>query len=292
MSAEHANAYYSPPPLRVEEVPNGLICSICFGIPMKPKITPCEHVFCDGCAENALAVTAACPNCRMPCEPNQLCPMPRGTFMHRAWSTVMVKCLWNENGCGWTGSIVDATNHIGSCVHGQDNDTNPRISLIECEQENTMLKKRNSELETAILELSQQNSVMESAALALMAEMESKTSALERKNMRLSQDLRMQLPILFDDDYDFGRKNVVDLSQLISRYLEDKPDFIDSNRIFICVRNCYTALEKGYKNNPEFYQGDMKLLLSICIGTVGWFTAKQDDLIFEWVRKQGWNDIH
>jgi len=289
MSSEHSSEYNSPPPLRVEEVPNGLICSICFGIPMKPKITPCEHVFCDGCAETALAATAACPNCRMPCEKNQLRPMPRGTFMHRAWSTVMVKCLWYEKGCVWTGSIVDATNHIGSCVHGQDHDINSRISLIQYEEENTMLKQRISDLEGGILELEQRNSIMESAALALMAEMESKTSALERKNKKLSQDCRMKLPILFDDNYNFGRKNVVALSQLISRYLEDKPNFIDSNRIFMCVRNCYRDLEKGYTDNPEYYDEDMKMLLSICHATDGWFTNKQINNFWQWLHKQGWS---
>lgn len=199
----------------------------------------------------------------------------------------MVKCLWNEKGCVWTGSIVDANNHIGSCVHGQDNDI--KIS-IQCEEENTMLKQRNPDLENEVLGFNQQ---MESRVLALEGmleynqQMESNTLALERKVMGLSRDPRMELPILLDDDYEFGRHNVVALSQLISRYLEDVPSFIDSNRIFMCVRNCYMALEKSYNNNPEYYIEDMRMLISTCEATVYWFTIKQSKHIDDWILKQG-----
>ena len=268
-----SNAYNAPPPLRVEEVPNGLICSICFGIPLRPKITPCEHVFCDGCAESALAATAACPNCRLPCALQQLRTMPPGTFMHIAWSTVMVKCLWHEQGCVWNGSIADAATHLESCVHGHDNNsriTPARLALIQSQEENTMLKQEIRKLNW------------------VRVEHERLISQHDQQVSTLSRDRRMQLPILFhDDNYNYDRGRVVELSQLISRYLENKPAFINSNRIFICVRNCYTDLCKGYQDNPKHYKNDMRMLLSTCATTGGWFTDKQREHIRLWLVEQG-----
>ena len=190
----------------------------------------------------------------------------------------MVKCLWHEQGCVWNGSIADAATHLESCVHGRDNNsriTPTRLALIQSQEENERLDAKNEQLneEVRVLKLG----------------MKRLKAQHNQQVAMLSQDRRMQLPILFHDNYDYDRRSVVELSQLISRYLECKPTFIDSNRIFICVRNCYTDLCKGYGDNPTHYFNDMRMLLSTCLTTAGWFTDKQRAHVSSWLVEVGWN---
>ena len=77
------------------------------------------------------------------------------------------------------------------------------------------------------------------------------------------------------------RENVVELSQLISRHLEDKPSEIDSNKLYNCVRSCLTDLEKGYGDNPEHYYMDMRMLLATCLAST-WFSPNQKRSIKQW----------
>merc|ERR1712224_1132193 len=101
---------------------------------------------------------------------------------------------------------------------------------------------------------------------------------------------RLQLPILFTGNYNhFRRENVVQLSQLVSRYLENKPNQIDSNRLYNCIRNCYMDLVRDFNDNPVHYRVDMRMLLSTCYATQGWFSEKQITNIFEWMQEQGWD---
>ena len=83
---------------------------------------------------------------------------------------------------------------------------------------------------------------------------------------------------------DEKREDVSELSQLISRYLYDKPSEIDSNKIFNCVRTCYTALDRNYEDNDENYWYDMRMLLSTCLASF-WFTDNQWNNIDSWYTK-------
>lgn len=230
-----------PPPLRPEEVPNDLKCSICFGVPLSPKLTPCDHVFCDECVCLALAAATGeqplCPNCRAPCAFREVIPIQRGSLIYRIWSGILVKCPDHDQGCAWTGSIVDAADHMKSCRH--DHVDQPEIKR---------LSERIAELES---------------------------------------DHRLNLPILFEGSYDFDRFSVVKLSQLVSRYLEDKPPEIDSCKIYNCVRSCYLDLKRNWDDNPEHYHLDMRMLLSTCAAST-WFSKRQSSNIFSWLKEQGW----
>ncbi len=74
-----------------------------------------------------------------------------------------------------------------------------------------------------------------------------------QENAQLKKQLRDRpnVPQLFQGEHNYRREDVVQLSQLISRYLEDKPTEIDSNKIFNCVRLMYMDLERNYADNPE-----------------------------------------
>ena len=124
-----------------------------------------------------------------------------------------------------------------------------------------------------------QCSISNSRESALRQELE----LLKQENALLRKELedRPNLPILFEGEYYFRRENVVQLSQLISRYLEEKPADIDANRIYNCVRSCYMDMDKQYSDNPEFYRIDMKMLLATCQAST-WFSDKQNNNIRDW----------
>ena len=100
--------------------------------------------------------------------------------------------------------------------------------------------------------------------------------ALEKERVSIRKSLRDRpdLPKLFHGSYDFRRENVVELSQLISRHLEDKPSEIDCNKIYNCVRSCVTDLEKDWSDNPAHYYMDMRIFLATCLAS-RWFTDDQ-----------------
>jgi hypothetical protein len=89
---------------------------------------------------------------------------------------------------------------------------------------------------------------------------------------------------LFNDNYNFGRFDVVPLSQLIAARLENKPDYIESNKIFNCVQTCYRDWNSGYNDNPEHYTMDMKMLLAICNAST-WFSDNQRNQLREMLSK-------
>ena len=78
--------------------------------------------------------------------------------------------------------------------------------------------------------------------------------ALERasEQWRLEQEReRLRNHVEFDPDYRYDRFRVVELSQLISRYLMEKPPEINANRAYNCVKNICDDVERGWGDNPE-----------------------------------------
>ena len=141
----------SPPTaLRIHEVPIDLKCPICFDVPLRPNITPCQHLFCDVCLEQALLVNKACPICRFDCTSNQMRSLEPGTLIHRVWSSIEVKCTNHQGSCQWTGSIGDYGNHLeqcGQCFHARlanmEDVVEELIQMVEKEKKANQLNMRN-----------------------------------------------------------------------------------------------------------------------------------------------------
>ena len=102
----------APPPVPINDdnVPIDLVCSICMTVPADPRITPCNHLFCNTCLTQALAAKCHCPIDRLPCSPDKLRELGDG-LLARVWGGIQVKCGYHENGCAWRGSIADYTTH-------------------------------------------------------------------------------------------------------------------------------------------------------------------------------------
>ena len=103
---------------------------------------------------------------------------------------------------------------------------------------------------------------------------------LKQEAKRLREEQRR---VQFDRSYSYHRHDVVELAQLICKYLENKPSEINSSRIF----DCHEDLRYGYGANPEYYNMDIWLLLNVCLAST-WFSEKQRDHIKSWCRDQGW----
>ncbi|GFH53879.1 hypothetical protein CTEN210_10355 [Chaetoceros tenuissimus] len=250
--------------LRPDEVPDELICAICFSIPLKPKLLSCEHVFCANCIRRALETQTSCPTCRTICNESNVRNLCANPFAFRIWNSVQVKCDQSESGCAWTGSISDLESHQQNCSAGNRMSIN-REELERLRQENIRLKEENEHLKVAMKE-AKKESLVETATNLIM-------------NLKKEFDL---LEKIDHSSYNFYRYNVVDLAQLISRNLMDKPGEIDSNRIYNCVHRCYRALENGYSDNPSHYHLDVSMLLTTCAAS-NWFSDKQHENIISWI---------
>eukprot|EP00560_Eucampia_antarctica_P008743 CAMPEP_0197826336 /NCGR_PEP_ID=MMETSP1437-20131217/3313_1 /TAXON_ID=49252 ORGANISM="Eucampia antarctica, Strain CCMP1452" /NCGR_SAMPLE_ID=MMETSP1437 /ASSEMBLY_ACC=CAM_ASM_001096 /LENGTH=282 /DNA_ID=CAMNT_0043426733 /DNA_START=34 /DNA_END=882 /DNA_ORIENTATION=+ len=271
----------SLPPKIAEEALNDLKCSICFGIPLKPKLTPCEHIFCEECIDQVLEVELpSCPNCRRRCDKNEVYDLKRGSFIYRIWCSAKVKCNKHEDGCSWTGSIIDYPNHFE-----KNHQRSEQLNL---------LKRRIEELEESESSANQKLRILQDAYPQLVKKYEENKEItdtayrqLEEKCKIYKKDSRLDLPILYHGVYNYDRSSVVRLSQLISRYLENKPNQIDAGKIFNCVKKCYSDMERNYSDNPKHYRVDMRMLLSTCYAST-WFTNRQINNISQWLTEKGW----
>ena len=269
----------APVILRPDQVPEDMVCSICMTLPTEPVLTPCEHMFCRGCINEALANgNQCCPIDRVALTLNQLKSLQG--FVLRIWSGIQVKCGKHNDGCAWTGSIADYASHLSACDGGQSSNggsaaMQQRIETLE--RENSRLREELESVQFTQAALSQETRV---------AELELENTQVKRDLDELREQLRNRpdVPQLFHGHYSFNRHDVVKLSQLISRYLENKPYQIDGNKIYNCVQACYRDLEKGYTDNPKHYWLDMKMLLATCEAST-WFSDKQRDNIRQWFRK-------
>lgn len=293
----------NPPPvtLNQENVPDDLICSICMTLPFDPVITPCNHVFCKPCISQALHQSNLCPIDRRPCTSGQLERLDGLSL--RIWSGIQVKCGNHESGCAWKGCIADYAAHAeNNCSVGRGHNNSALMEELET------LRDQNSALNAAVLNLSD-SSILQATKIARLQDVifqltheNSKVTELqgeiahlkqERDSLKQSSDLLRAkvnnnsslpaLPVLFRGNYNYKRENVVQLSQLISRYLENKPSAIGQHKIFNCVRACFMDLEKGFQDNPQHYYMDVRMLLVTCLAST-WFTPNQRSNIDNWYR--------
>lgn len=258
-----SQAVSSPPLVNADFVPNELNCPICFSVPSDPRLLPCEHIFCSSCITQAISSgSQSCPMCRKSCSSQQIRAISRDTAIYRIWSNIQVRCSRHENGCNWTGCIVDFTSHSRKCAH------------VKQAVDRSIIDVLNTEIQA----LESQKDELKSSFETTLNAMKSKIQALEGEIMQLKQNT-----VNFDGNYNFDRDDICKLSRLIARYLTTPPHNIDRNKIYQCVQNRYRDLETGWSDNPDYYEMDMLMLLSTCAAST-WFTQKQLSNINKWKR--------
>lgn len=284
---EMAAATTPPVALNQENVPEDLICSICMTVPADPLITPCDHIFCRTCIYQALSDRRLCPIDRRPCALDQLQRLDG--LSSRIWSGIQVKCGGHDSGCAWRGSITDYSAHVQnncSVLRGPPSAGNTNVASIAMwEEELESLREENTSLQMRLDEALRHNSNQMRLLSDANQQIESLTSLANTLQQSIDSRGQNDVPTLFHGTYNFRRENVVELSQLISRYLENKPGNIDENKIYNCVRSCYQDLERGYSDNPKHYYIDMRMLLAICLAST-WFTKNQRTSLQSWYDAQ------
>jgi hypothetical protein len=252
---------------------DNLTCSLCHELVMNPVLTPCDHVFCRPCIVQALQHRHECPNDRKQLYIAQLTPMT-GVLL-RIWEQVGVQCP--NQGCAWRGTAGLYTAHATTC--------RPRLHL-SAEREG-QYKSEIARLEARIQQVEESGESrirqLRETIRGLREELEEAQTANEVLSGVAARLCAEQSRVQFDRSYSYDRESVVQLAQLICKYLENKPPQIDSSRIFNCVRSCHEDLERNYTDNPEYYEVDMCLLLNVCQAS-RWFTDKQMENIKSWCK--------
>ena len=271
-----------------DELIQDLICSICMCVPSEvPVITPCQHIFCGGCLSEALTRQHVCPVDRCAVAPDQVTSLQEGSLTRRIWSNIRVKCGKHTDGCAWVGAIADYRSHILGCEY---NNRQSATSTHELNEELANAARINVELSEQIEELHNSIQQKNDRINQLNEQMETLRSSVQQKDNRISQLKREATSLdprttgLLRENYNYDRFDVVKLSQLISSRLENKPYYVNSNRIFNCVQACFRDWSTGYTDNPEHYFLDMRMLLSTCLAS-SWFSDNQCSQMKEWLSR-------
>ena len=82
----------------------------------------------------------------------------------------------------------------------------------------------------------------------------------------------------FTGNYNYNQYEAADLSRIISRYLFNKLDLINSNHMFNCVKTCYNAAFRD-----DSFKTDTNMLLAVCNAS-NWFSYNQQCKILAWHR--------
>lgn len=84
-------------PSNPSDVLSRFLCPVCRDVVIKPKMTPCEHVFCQKCLKLWLENSSSCPLCRHAVQLSEAKTPPRQ--FHAELSRLRVRCSFNSKGC-------------------------------------------------------------------------------------------------------------------------------------------------------------------------------------------------
>jgi len=208
-----------------------------------------------------------------------------------------VKCDNHEAGCSWTGSISDYGTHKSSChkhnnrARRQRSDSDQEL-IDSLQQKNEVLQEElnNMTVKNAELEIRRRSLAMRT--LNLKAEQQTLTATKDQLADELYKLKNMvkncvEEPISDGKGgYAYDRFSVVKLTKLICQNIESKPDHINSNKIFECVRNIFMDLKKEWEDNPEHFDTGVRMLSYVCLGSA-WFTENQHTTIINMVTQAG-----
>ena len=191
----------------------------------------------------------------------------------------MVKCDHHTEGCNWTGTISEYNRHQGG--HGT---TRPYQRSEDDQELIDTLEAKSRDLRKTIKEMEHMIRLKDIYVLSLEDDL---ARAVEKAH-RLLKKPRKQTPLENDrGGYAYDRFTVVDLTQLICQDLENKPQKINGNKIFECVRTIYTHMKNDYADNPVHLHVDVRMLLSVCTAST-WFSDNQQNSIGNMASEQGW----
>ena len=248
-----------------------LHCSICCDISFDPIITPCQHVFCRDCIEGVLRGNSICPNDRR--------ALSRSTIqdisgLHEyIYNRTLVQCPSCKN---WKGILQLYKLHITTCIsasHAQSLEQQLKDLKRRHAREIANLQTSNNNLKASLTQERQLNRNLKAEKESLQQQNDRSKSTISALESRI-----LSMGPIFDTNYQYDESNISDLSRIISRYLYNKPEPIDSNRIFHCIQKCYDVARRHHTRDMYL---SVKMLL-ITSSRSNWFPPNQQIFLEEW----------
>lgn len=265
------------------------MCSICAGVLEEAVITRCGHSFCDECIHIWLdrPNTTSCPTCRSDVTAYEVTPV---LALRGVVEGLMVRCDNDENGCKMVLKLEKLPVHLQMCEYGliecgACGKSVKRFELPDHHEECEILREMVSSQKIAKDGLTIDNLTKQVALLEVDLN-KTKTSLRESegdvrrvkqelREMQIQLEMRMSEDQEFDTDWDpeynygYSPSSIAQLASLVSRYLLNKPYYVDRNRIFNAVKRCY-----DYYHGYAGYSQDVHMLLAACYAS-SWFTENQ-----------------
>ena len=95
------------------EVINKFLCPVCQDVVYRPKMTPCEHIFCFKCIKLWLETSQTCPVCRQLIDKNGTTNPPKA--FQEELLKLKVKCTFREKGCSDEIDLKSLQKHERTC---------------------------------------------------------------------------------------------------------------------------------------------------------------------------------
>ena len=273
----------------VAHVDQNLICGICAGVLERPVITPCGHSFCQDCLETWLGRKDShpCPACRTEVDETTPVLALRGII-----DGLFVKCENEENGCKMVLKLENLGGHLKNCDYATVECSGCGKYVTRCELANhhelceaiikhTAKKLAQVRQESLTIEdLTKQLATLELDLKKTKNALKNSESAVLRVERELS-DMRYQINLHsgeeqefdadWDPEYNYGYSplSISQLASLVSRYLLNKPYYIDRNLVYASIKRSY-----DYYHNFAGYSQDVHMLLAAAYAS-NWFTEHQ-----------------
>ncbi|XP_046859884.1 E3 ubiquitin-protein ligase PDZRN3-like [Xenia sp. Carnegie-2017] len=278
----------------VGRIDPNLICGICANVLEAAVVTPCGHSFCQKCLEMWLEIseTDSCPNCRTTTLLFDLIPV---LTLRGIVNNLHTVCVNMENGCKRVMTLENLPAHARECDFA-------KIKCHACCEEIRKFEVAEhhevcSELNKSEGKCRPTNSdKLRKTIKSLEADLKKTKKALKFSQNELQKvekelsELRDEMnarecdpssyDIDWDPDYNYGYspQSISSLSRIISKYLLERPVYIDQNRIFTSAKRCYEM----YHDFPGYKQ-DVLILVATCIAS-NWFKDQQRKCFQSWLR--------
>ena len=282
----------------VSQVDPNLVCSICAGVLEDAVITPCGHSFCDECLNIWLERpnTRTCPSCRAELRAGDVIPV---LALRGLVEGLSVHCENADNGCKMVFKLEKLNAHVHLCDFGliecgACGNSVKRFELPDHHENCEVIKdlaarRRKEKSEITIDNLTKQVALLEVDLNKTKSALKDSEGDVRRVKRQL-RELQYQLELRINDESDFdpdwdpeynygySPSSIAQLASFLSRYLLNKPYYVDRNRIFNAVKRCY-----DYYHGYAGYSQDVHMLLASAYAS-NWFTENQRSRFDSWLQ--------
>lgn len=277
----------------VTPIDRNLLCGICKEVFKKPLAMHCGHTYCEECLEkwfdSARRMEKTCPVCRRDVRLSDIAPV---LALRGFIEGLSVECENAVNGCKMVLKLGDLENHLKNCgytlvecsgcdeMFSQNEIHEHRNKCAELNDKNCFDGRVHAEIAAVQNELCKTKQSLRVSEETVRRLQSSLRELRIRKRIRAEPTHAEDFDPWWDPDYSYGYspRSIAHLSSFISRFLTNKPPYVDRERIFACLKRCFDF----YHNCAAFWQ-DVHMLLATASAS-GWFTNEQRKTLDNWLK--------